>query len=98
MARPTERESSYARNDFHLAYSTVSKILARSRGPDSSVKSSKPISSGEAADRNGACADAATCEISSSGYMRTEEPTSELPGTNATHVCRLLLEKQKYKH
>src|SRR3546814_8292691 len=69
MARPTWRESSDARNDFHLAYSTVSKILARSRGPDSSVKSSKPISSGEAADRNGACADEATCEISSSRYM-----------------------------
>src|SRR3546814_20610399 len=69
MARQMDLESSDARNDFHLAYSTVSKILARSRGPDSSVKSSKPISSGEAPDRNGACADEATCEISSTRYM-----------------------------
>ncbi|MNV97261.1 hypothetical protein D3C71_1923610 [compost metagenome] len=52
-----------------MAYSTVSKIFARSRGPDISVNESQPNGSGEAAEMNGAWAAAATCEISSSRYM-----------------------------
>ena len=50
MARATYRESSDSRNDFQAAYSTLSKILARSRGLASSVKLSKLNSLGLAAD------------------------------------------------
>ena len=63
MVSATYRESSDSRNDFQGAYSTASKILARSRGLASSVKLSKLNSLGLALATNGACAAAATPEI-----------------------------------
>ncbi|KAG1082909.1 hypothetical protein G6F40_014951 [Rhizopus arrhizus] len=57
------RLSSLSRNDFHLAYSTVSNTLARSRGLPRSVNVSRPNMPSPAAEMNGACAAAATCDI-----------------------------------
>ena len=64
MQRFTKRESSLSRNARHFAYSTVSKILARSRGLDSSVQESKPNMPAPAAEMNGANAPAATLDTS----------------------------------
>jgi hypothetical protein len=47
----------------------LSKILLRSRGPETSVKSSQLKSCGLAAEMNGACAAAATLETFSSRAM-----------------------------
>src|SRR5947207_3327674 len=63
IARATYRESSDSRNDFHCAYSTLSKIFARSRGFDSSVQFSKLNIEAAVPETNGACDPAATLEI-----------------------------------
>src|SRR5580698_3852342 len=46
MTRFTKRESSLSRNDRHFPNSTVSNILARSRGFESSVHESKHAGAG----------------------------------------------------
>ncbi len=63
MTSVANRASSESRYDFHFVYSTASKILARSRGLDSSEKLFSPKSDGDAAEMNGQNAAAATLEI-----------------------------------
>ena len=57
--------ASVSRKEFHLVYSTESKMPAKSRGLLNSVHVSNPKSSGEAAEMKGQNAPAATLEISS---------------------------------
>jgi hypothetical protein len=65
----TKRESSLSRKLRHLVYSSVSKILARSRGRDSSVHSLKPNIEAPTPEMNGAKAAAATFETSRRSSM-----------------------------
>src|SRR5580765_487829 len=56
----TNRESSLSRKDIHFVYSTESTMVFKSRGFDSSCQLPMPSSRGDAADRNGQNAAAAT--------------------------------------
>ena len=64
MTRLTKRESSLSRKLRHFVNSTVSKILARSRGLDNSVHESKPNMPAPAAVMKGAKAPAEILDIS----------------------------------
>src|SRR6476646_11277104 len=66
IARPRYRESSDSRSERHAAYSGVVKILVRSRGLASSCHDDICMTVGEVPVMNGACAAAATCDISPS--------------------------------
>ena len=83
MVNATNRESSLSRNDIHLVYSAESTIVFKSRGRDSSCQLPNPSMRGDAADRNGQKAAAATpasTELANVKlrYKKPQSDTSEL--------------------